>query len=71
MTNMVVVCRLICMGIALVALGIGAGIFYIGRYLEAPAKKRRNRGWGMKWYGVVLLCLVVAYLLYSMLTLGK
>jgi hypothetical protein len=67
--NMDIVYRLIFIGIELAVLGIGSSIFYLGRYLEAPEEKRLSRAKGMKWFGVVWLCLGIGYLVCWLLTL--
>jgi len=62
--------RLIFIGIELAVLGIGASMFYQGRYLVAPEEKRLGRAKGMKWFGVVWLCLGFGYLVCWLLALA-
>jgi uncharacterized membrane protein YidH (DUF202 family) len=61
--------RLIVIGVALIVIGIGALMLYLGRYLAAPEQKRQSRANKMQWYGIIFVILGFAYLVYCMFTL--
>jgi hypothetical protein len=67
--NMDIVYRLIFIGIALVVIGIGAVMTYMGWYLAAPEEKKQHRAKWMRWYGLILVILGWAYLIYCMFAL--
>ncbi len=67
--NMDIVYRLIFIGMALVVIGIGAIMTYMGWYLSAPEEKRQFRAKGMRWYGLIFVILGWAYLIYCLLSL--
>ena len=64
-----VIYRLIVIGVALVAIGIGAVMIYAGRYLAAPEAKKQGRARNMMLYGIIFVILSFAYLIYSMIVL--
>ncbi|MGD0354466.1 MAG: hypothetical protein ABSB31_03345 [Dehalococcoidia bacterium] len=64
-----IIYRLILIGIALVVIGIGAVMTYLGNYLAAPEQKKQSRAKFMKWYGIIFVTLGLAYLIYSMFAL--
>ena len=61
--------QLVCLGIALVAIGIAAVMIYLGSYLSAPENKRVSRAKYMRLYGLIFLFLSVAYLFFSLFAL--
>jgi len=64
-----IIYRLILIGIALVVIGIGAVMTYLGNYLAAPEQKKQSRAKFMKWYGLIFVILGFAYLIYCLLAL--
>ena len=67
--NMDIVYRLIFIGMALVVIGIGAVMTYMGWYLAAPEQKKQFRAKCMRWYGLIFVILGWAYLIYCLLVL--
>ena len=67
--DMNIIYRLIFIGMALVVIGIGAVMTYLGWYLAASEQKRQNRAKGMRWYGLIFVILGWAYLIYCLLVL--
>ena len=55
MVNNVNIYQLICLGIALVAIGIAAVMIYLGSYLSAPENKRVSTAKYMRLYGLIFL----------------
>ena len=66
-TNLVF--RLMLIGVPLIVIGIGAFMLYLGRYLAAPEEKKQSRAQNMQLYGLILVILALAYLVYSMFVL--
>jgi polyferredoxin len=64
-----IIYRLILIGIALVAIGIGAVMTYLGNYLAAPEQKKQSSAKFIRLYGVIFVILSFAYLIYSMFAL--
>lgn len=64
-----VIYRLIVLGVALVAIGIGAVMIYLGSYLAAPEPKKQSKAQYMRLYGVIFVILSSGYLIYSMFAL--
>ncbi|MCX6002383.1 MAG: hypothetical protein NTY79_07615 [Chloroflexi bacterium] len=64
-----IVYRLVVLGLGLVVIGIGAVMTYLGSYLAAPEQKKQSRGRNMLLYGIILVILGFAYLLYCQLVL--
>ena len=63
--------RLIILGIALVVIGIAAVMIYIGNYLAAPEEKKLSRARYIRLYGLILVVLGWAYLVYSLFVLRR
>ena len=61
--------RLIVLGIGLVVVGLGAIMSYLGNYLAAPEEKKQGRARYIRLYGLILVFLGWAYLLYCMFAL--
>ena len=61
--------RLIILGIALVVVGIAAVMIYFGNYLAAPEDKKQSRARYIRLYGLILVVLGWAYLVYCLLAL--
>ena len=61
--------ELIVIGIGLIIIGMGAIMFYLGRYLSATADKKQDQGKNFWEYGIVWLCMGLAYLIGSLLVL--
>ena len=61
--------RLIVLGIGLVVVGLGAIMSYLGNYLAAPEEKKQSRARYIRLYGLILVVLGWAYLLYCMFAL--
>ncbi|TFH34211.1 MAG: hypothetical protein E4G93_05715 [Dehalococcoidia bacterium] len=61
--------RLIVLGIGLVVVGLGATMSYLGNYLAAPEEKKQSRARYIRLYGLILVVLGWAYLLYCMFAL--
>lgn len=68
--NIDIAYRLIFIGIQLAVWGIGASMFYLGRYLVEPEEKKLSRAKDMKRSGVVLLCFAFGYFVCWLLALG-
>lgn len=64
-----VIPRLIVLGIGLVVIGLGATMAYLGNYLAAPEEKKQRRAKYIRLYGLILVFLGWAYLLYCMFAL--
>jgi hypothetical protein len=64
-----IIYRLIFIGMALVVIGIGAVMSYMGWYLAAPEEKKQYRAKWMRWYGLIFVILGWAYLIYCMFAL--
>ena len=64
-----VIYRLIFIGMALVVIGIGAVMTYLGSYLAAPEQKKQSRAKNMMLYGTIFVILSFAYLIYCLLAL--
>ena len=67
--DMNIIYRLIFIGMALVVIGIGAVMTYMGWYLAAPEQKKQYRAKCMRWYGLFFVILGWAYLIYCMFAL--
>jgi hypothetical protein len=67
--DMNIIYRLIFIGMALVVIGIGAVMTYLGNYLAAPEQKKQSRAKYMRIYGVIFVTLGLAYLIYCMIAL--
>ena len=66
-TNMVY--RLIVIGLGLVVIGIGAVMACLGTYLAPPEGKKESRARYMRLYGLILVILGWAYMVYCMFAL--
>jgi hypothetical protein len=66
--DMNIIYRLVFLGLGLVVIGIGAAMTYLGSYLAAPEEKKQGRGRNMLIYGIILVILGFAYLIYCQFT---
>ena len=53
--DMNLIYRLIFIGMALVVIGIGAVMTYLGWYLAAPEQKKQYRAKWTRWYGLIFV----------------
>lgn len=67
--NMNIIYRLIFIDMALIVIGIGAVMTYMGWYLVASEEKKQYRAKRKRWYGLIFVILGWAYLIYCMFAL--